>query len=240
MNGRFGKPRCRLPVRFCDGKIELEYGGCIPVADGQIAELIVEENAILDPDLLRNLRKREAIQALPQGTELRVQLAVKEFEGVSKEKQRYLCDWKSWTTDIVPFGIKHWSSGQVRFFPLHLGAATVRQAKDPDQKAGGLWMIIEGRRVKALQSSRFDLPECISDNPATSLNHAFTLLSEAYEPWRISHTGSVYDRIFYKGSGKHWFPLSTLRDYELAQHDQEIALRLWDAFLERMSGAKAQ
>ena len=83
-----------------------------------------------------------------------------------------------------------------------------------------------------------DLPSCVSKEPAISLNHAFTILSEVYEPWRKSHTGSVYQRFFYKEKDDKWYPLELLRDASLAEKEQEVAAVLWQEFLKRMSSTK--
>lgn len=50
---------------------------------------------------------------------------------------------------------------------------------------------------------------------AESLNHAYTKLSERFEPYRRSHTGNAFQLVFYLGVGadrEHsWEPLETLR-----------------------------
>jgi hypothetical protein len=45
---------------------------------------------------------------------------------------------------------------------------------------------------------------------ATSLNHAFTLISEVFEPSRKAHTGNVFRRGYYEEAGR-WQPLEFLR-----------------------------
>lgn len=47
---------------------------------------------------------------------------------------------------------------------------------------------------------------------AFSVNHAYTLLSEVYEPRRMSHTGNVFTKIYYFNVNKRaWEPLEALR-----------------------------
>ena len=53
-----------------------------------------------------------------------------------------------------------------------------------------------------------------------SLNYAFTRLSEQYEPWRISHTGNIYDRIFYKENNEKWYPIDLLRNVISAKKEE--------------------
>lgn len=71
--------------------------------------------------------------------------------------------------------------------------------------------------------------------PVSSLNHAFTKLSEVFEPWRISHPGNVYQRFLYKENDSRWCPLELLRDAALAKKEQEIACQLWQDFMKRVS-----
>ena len=58
---------------------------------------------------------------------------------------------------------------------------------------------------------------------------------ESFEPWRISHTGNVYTRVFYKERNEKWYPLDSLRNEKLAEQEQEIARELWAAFLAKMT-----
>lgn len=229
--------KLRLPVRLVDGVWELEFGGTIPLADGQRADLVVPEADVTDPRLVRQMKSRSEIKILDRGTKLRAYLATKELKDVSDEQRKLLLEWKNWEADLALFAIDSWSGGPVSFFELTLGPATERQSQDLIMSEGGLWLILEGRKAKGLQSSLFELPDCISEENAISLNHAFTILSEVYEPWRKSHTGNVYDRFLYQESDEKWYPLSFLRDFELAQQDQRIAYKLWQDFMARMSNS---
>jgi hypothetical protein len=57
--------------------------------------------------------------------------------------------------------------------------------------------------------------EALKPPQSKSLNHAYSRLSEVYEPWRDAHTGNVFRRVFYRRQsrkGTHvWEPLDTLR-----------------------------
>jgi hypothetical protein len=70
------------------------------------------------------------------------------------------------------------------------------------------------------------LRQCPCSSPAfggrkvVSLNHAFTVLSERYETNRLSHTGNVFERVFYFDSAAgRWRVLGELR----AQVVQRVA-----------------
>jgi hypothetical protein len=62
---------------------------------------------------------------------------------------------------------------------------------------------------------------------AISLNHAFTMLSKAYEKHRISNTGNVYSRVFYQDRNKHWYPLDDLRTGVQAEGERKLLNELW-------------
>jgi hypothetical protein len=96
-----------------------------------------------------------------------------------------------------------------------------------------LWLLTKGANAVGLTSTTIKLSNEVSRHPVASLNHAFTKLSEIYEPWRISHTGNVYTRVLYKEKNGKWYPLDLLRNAALDRKEQEIAQALWFAFLAR-------
>jgi hypothetical protein len=64
-------------------------------------------------------------------------------------------------------------------------------------------------------SQRIKLEPCrchirLMNTEARSLNHAYTLLSQEFEPERLSHTGNVFRHGFVKRNG-HWASLNDLR-----------------------------
>lgn len=224
-----------LRATFRDGKWELLSGGEIPVAEGTVVEMSVPESSITDQKYLELMKSTSLIRILDRGTRLRAYLATKNLEGVSDKKRACLFEWPNWPDEIATDSIDSWSSGPINFFELNIGPATEKQFQDFDTSNGGLWLYVQGGRAKGLKSSQFEFPDCVSVENATSLNHAFTILSEVYEPWRLSHTGNVYDRFFYQEADQKWYPLSLLRDFTLAKEEQKIAFNLWRRFMAEMS-----
>lgn len=47
---------------------------------------------------------------------------------------------------------------------------------------------------------------------ANSINHAYSIVSVAFEKSRRSHTGNVFHKVFYWSKEKEWRPLDDLRD----------------------------
>jgi hypothetical protein len=61
------------------------------------------------------------------------------------------------------------------------------------------------------------------DKSAISLNHAFTLISEAYETKRRSHSGNVFDRVYAEVDPGHWRSLDDHRLRAIAGPEPERA-----------------
>jgi hypothetical protein len=55
------------------------------------------------------------------------------------------------------------------------------------------------------------------DKKAQSLNHAFTLISEAYETLRRSHSGNVFERVYAQDKTNKWVSLDEIRITAIAQ-----------------------
>lgn len=98
----------------------------------------------------------------------------------------------------------------------------------PGIDLGGLWLKVKGLDADKIESSSIALPSGIHSAPAKSLNHAFTILSEIYETQRLSHTGNVYERVFYQEKDGRWCPLDWLRQAELAVAENGLIRAAWD------------
>ena len=98
----------------------------------------------------------------------------------------------------------------------------IRQGTNPE---GGVSLRIEGLQPKSLISGAILIPT--QDEPADSLNHAFTLLSETYEPWRKSHTGNVYRQVLYQEKNGKWYPLDILRKATEAKDEHQFVREQW-------------
>ncbi|MBC8751519.1 MULTISPECIES: hypothetical protein [Paraburkholderia] len=81
--------------------------------------------------------------------------------------------------------------------------------------------------IAGIVTSQILVPLIVSEEPLDSLNHAFTRLSEKFEPWRKSHTGNVYDRVLYQEKSGRWYPLNVLRDAAIAREEHEFIRAEW-------------
>jgi len=138
----------------------------------------------------------------------------------------------------VPGGIAlEASDSGISFVQVWLDGPNDKQKSSLRTTSGGLWLITHGLDAIGLASTTIRLPAEILPNPVASLNHAYTRLSELFEPWRISHTENIYKHVLYQEKNGKWYPLDLLRNGVLAEKEQEIAQALWGAFLAKITAA---
>lgn len=225
----------RVAMRLVDGQWQMTSGGGLPVAEGTEGEMIINIKSITDLKFLARMKARENIKFLPQGTELRAYVVLRKKEELTKELLSHLTPWAKVQAEIATEHIDNWSRGELHVVHVRVGDTTPQQNRQLNSISGGLWLMIEGRESVGLRSSQIVLPKGVADEPLISLNHAFTRLSEVYEPWRTSHTGNVYQRFLYKEADGRWYPLEILRDAAFARQEQAIAFQLWQDFLAKIA-----
>lgn len=208
-------------------------GGQVPVEDGAEAELRVAISQIEDETFTERMTVRGVIPILAKGTDLRVLLSIKDVRSIPEENRKHLTKVHEVIQEVGFVNDRNRYTAEACFLSVKLGEPTDRQMSSENLPDGGLWLIFEGSTPLEIRSSRIIIPQPITTQEAISLNHAFTILSEIYEPWRKSHTGSIYDRFFYQEKNLKWYPLGLLRDARKADQEQKVAQDLWKAFLER-------
>ena len=208
----------RVPVKWVNGHWELPYGGGVPVKDGARGELRLDASHIADEQFLAAVTKTSKIKILDERVELRVALTIKLPLGS-----------EHWKALLPARDTAHISSSKIslnsQFVSIWLGGPGPAQEKR-GETCGGLWLSLEGMEPRDLESGTVVLPNVGNLDHADSLNHAFTLLSEQFEPWRKAHTGSIYKRMFYK-DGQFWYPLDTLRRRIVGSAESALIVDLW-------------
>lgn len=226
----------RVQVKYIDGVWECTFGGEIPVMPGTPGELVLDRSSIADKSFLKRMEAKSRCKVLDEGTKLLVWFSIKEREGISEAAVKHLIPYSDLKHEIATqFFLETWT--HLHFIEVYLDAPNEKQAKRLETDTGGLWLLIQGMEATGLASTTIRLPESVSKEPVRSLNHAFTKLSEVYEPRRISHTGNVYSRILYKARNGKWYPLELLRTAALEKKGQEIVRALWTDFMARMTGS---
>ena len=231
--------RLRIPVRFVDGTWECAWGGVVPVKNDTEGELVVQRAAIADDAFLETMERKGRHKVLDEGTTLLVCLTVKRNSDVPQALRTLLKPYDYFKGAIAPGCHDYWNPGSTVFVEVRLGGPEDKQARLFESNRGGLWLMTEGAEAVGLASTTVLLPAAISTKPVASLNHAYTKLSEVFETWRISHTGNIYTRVLYRERNGVWYPLDILRNETLVTQEQDLARKLWDDFMGKMSGQHA-
>ena len=101
--------------------------------------------------------------------------------------------------DIFAEGIN--PSGPV---PIHTPYKFVEITLNAD-----LWLQVRGDQEARLSSCPCNISAL--NKEAESLNQAFTLISEAYETKRLSHSGNVFERVYAQDERGNWQNLDEFR-----------------------------
>ena len=62
----------------------------------------------------------------------------------------------------------------------------------------------------------------LQNEKAVSLNHAYRLISEKFEPNRISHAGNVFQKMVHLGAQGICYPLDEYRNTLAAIHEDAL------------------
>lgn len=192
-----------LPVKWTGERWQYFFGDSIPIKPGTLAELRLSADQITDPEFRRRVTRTLRVQVLPEGASLLVALSDRNCEGDPKT-------FPQPRPIAVPLGTTRFV--EVRLGPVE-SKGTPRTSREPGelQETGGLFLKLKGDERRELSTASVLMPEGVRPASARSLNHAFTLLSQAYEKHRISNTGNVYTRVFYQDGDGAWYPLNDLR-----------------------------
>lgn len=227
MNDLFEASPIRIPVQFVDGVWELLYGGPIPIKNGAFGELTVPSGTITDKDLLAWLKTASDHKVLEEGTELRVALTIKPGKLLLTRHKKHLVSMSDMQAALSNAFYSSVRSPDTQFVRIKVGPAKCEQGLLFPSLEAGVWLKIQGGRPKSISTSQIVVPADVSSIPLDSLNHAFTRLSEIYEPWRKSHTGNIYDRILYQETNGKWYPLRVLRNAALAKDENQLIRSRW-------------
>ena len=146
-------------------------------------EIILEETNFSDKNFYYSLAKQKIIELLPLGSRLLVNIALK--DQVAEGLAKFII------TENAPKGV---DGG---FIEIAL------------QQPQGLKL--RGKKKALMLPCRVEIP-ALPEEPAASINHACTLISESFEPWRLSHTGNVFFKVYVQDvSSGEWLSLDALR-----------------------------
>lgn len=206
-----------VPVKRVGDRWEFFYGGDVPVREGTLGELTLSADQITEETFRKRVMQELTVKILDEGTELLVALSDRDTNGGRAGA------WPEPHPPAVP-------PGTTRFERIWLGPVKKKadaQSLDASLERGGLWLKLKGLERCELQGSTVQMPADFDPPSAISLNHAFTMLSQAYEKHRISNTGNVYARVFYQDRNQRWYPLDDLRTGVQAEGERKLLNELW-------------
>ncbi len=226
MSGNYFDPdwtsKVTMPVKRVGNRWEFFYGGDVPVKEGTLAELTLSADQITDERFRQRVTQELAVKILDEGTRLLVALSDRSHGG------NRVGAWPQPFPLNVPPGTTRWEC-------ITLGPCKAKSGQQellPER--GGLWLKLKGLERCELSGSTVQMPAGFSIPTATSLNHAFTLLSQAYEQHRISNTGNVYTRVFYQDKDECWYHLDDLRNGVIARAERKVLNDLWAELEEKL------
>jgi hypothetical protein len=158
-------------------------------------------------------------QVLPTGTTLLVALTIKPKPDLSEDLKIHLKSRNEF--DLSYDYYKSNLSVDTQFVEITI-SNPIRKQKKLLEDTGGVFLQFDGLSQTGIFTTSIKLPIIEDDKDVfvDSFNYAFTRLSEKYEPWRISHTGNSYDRIFYKEKNDKWYPIDLLRNVISAKKEE--------------------
>lgn len=224
-----------VPIRRVGDRWECFYGGDVPVEDDALGELTIRTAQITDEHFLKRITQTTDVRILEEGAPLLVAL--------SDRSTAAKPPWPAVSREDVP-------PGTTRFERIIIGPPRAKRLGNPptvapasDSQAhrdrGGLWLRLKGLSRSELMCSTVLMPDGLEESSARSLNHAFTLLSRAYETHRISNTGNVYRHCFYQETDQCWYPLDDLRTGVRAQGEQTLIHSAWKQIEQALGWAPA-
>ena len=188
----------KIPVKIVNGKPVFFYGGELPkLREGAIGDLILPAYAVLDKDNLEKLEQEQSCDLLPEGATLLVNIK-------SDIKSKYVL-----------------THGADNDLPKSASGDFVQVYLKNDLK-----MKMRGTKTPVLSNCACNVPAL--ENPKEtpiSLNHAFTLISTKFETKRLSHTGNVFTKMYFKTEKGLWSQLDNLRKSVEADFEQRFVER---------------
>ncbi len=180
----------RIPVTFRGGWITLPDGRSLPkIRDGSFGELLLDDYAVEDRDLVKEFQSQATIPMLSAGESVFFTMQVHQMPSELRkeaEQEKYFVDG--------PEG----PCVQVRLDDV-------------------LKLRLRGSKTPALCGCKCKIP-CLGDKEAVSLNHAYTLISTHFETKRISHAGNVFQLGWWHDpERKQWVQLDELRTIRQSQ-----------------------
>jgi hypothetical protein len=199
---RENRETVEIPIQMDDGEVKMRVGSSgeenkeLPkIRDGTIGTLTVPKSALTEDEDQKWLTKelKEIVLATTQKVWFRIKTDHRDRDKISEKARKFL---GSRTPPNVGNGY--------RLIPISLREH--------------LWLQHRGTKNPELKSCTCSLPDLIQEEVDTdgsalsSINQAYTRLSEIFETHRSTHTGNVYEKGFVRDLAEgDWMKLGELR-----------------------------
>ena len=191
MNYNDGK-KVMIPIQVRNGKICYFYGEELPrIMDGAIGDLILDVAMVEDPEKVKVFQFEKEVTLFNKDTKLMFGISNK---SIPKDRVGQATTLKK----VIAPVYNHY-------------VAVVLQEE--------LKLKLKGTKKAALVKCKCNIPALEKD--ASSLNHAYTLLSREFEPDRISHGGNVFLNCYYYDEDNFWRNLDDKRETHMASFEYE-------------------
>ena len=194
-----------LPVRIVKGRVTFFYskGGKMPaLQDGAIGELVLPEYAVLDGTVKQAIAEEREVRLLESGEPVLLGYNGNLIEAEYRERTQ------KWDDTL----------------PMVAGLTCLVQVFMTEP----LSLLLRGTKKAQLRGGACKIP-ALDGAEAGSLNQAYTLISQQFQPSRRSHTGNVFRVAFCRDRDEdgceRWRRLDDLRDRHVAEYEQEVLLR---------------
>lgn len=197
---------------------------------GTVATIKLDSSLVIDKKLKRpKQKKNKKTQIFEDGDELLVALKQPLKKPLPDELMDTFYDKSKLSFCDSPYLSARFSLSSYSFVKVTLKQADSSTfPTEAGVPKGTGWYEDTPFQKGAVHCGTIVLPEAVQVKVTPkSLNHAYTLLSERIELDRMSHTGNVYQLIFYKESDGKWYPLDKLRNPSSFDNAEMIVSKLW-------------
>ena len=212
---RFDKS-ARIPVRVRNGRVEFLYDVELPpLSEGTIGELVVDVNSVQDPKWERFLVEESSIEIAPEGAYVAFKMAVD--KGATAHEDQ-LISFREYLELMEARPVKEGGTEGLACFGD--GVGVLGQLTEP------LRLRLRGENLSKLRGGVVEIPalqELNLPHKAPTLNQAFVMVSQTFEPDRAGHNGDAFRDIYLLKNHK-WILLDDIR----AQFEAENEVERWE------------
>jgi hypothetical protein len=186
----------KIPIQVRAGKIQFYFDGPLPdLKEGIIGDLVVPAFAVLDPKVAKLFSEERKIPLFKKKTLLYVQLRPETPDNAKPFAAHLLRPFLKGTLSYVQLHQETPEGGKSVVAQLQDHSFDMLRVFATIELQDTLYLWLRGTKAPTLSETSCKIPAL--DKVARSVNHACTLLSEAIERHRISHTTNVFKSVYF-------------------------------------------